>query len=159
MTHDLRAARDRLARYAGPDTPPFPPFKVGSEIASFTPGEVKRLIAQIAEGIRDTLAPDVLAVLAAPDLHARQAQEARVIALREISRPGAPMDPVVYEIYLATGGQPIGEKSGRVAPQAPESEPCMCYRDGCYVGAGGACTCALRGVQGCPCLAPAPKES
>ncbi len=39
-----------------------------------------------------------------------------------------------------------------VVPQGNGGEPCMCYRDGAYVGLGGACTCALRGVQDCPCL-------
>jgi hypothetical protein len=71
MNPETRAARDRLARYASPDAPPYPPFKVGPEVAGFTPQQVQRLIAQITEGIRDTLAPDVNAVLAALDrLHA-----------------------------------------------------------------------------------------
>ncbi len=77
MTSEVRAARDRLARYAAPGAPPFPPFKVGPGITHLTAAEVVRLVAQITEGIRDTLAPDLRLVLAALDRHEAIAEHDR----------------------------------------------------------------------------------
>lgn len=46
------------------------------------------------------------------------------------------------------------EPPGQSAPPQAE-ELCLCYRDGCYVGLTGRCSCVERGVRNCPCLAKA----
>jgi hypothetical protein len=64
VTPELRAARERLLRFADPSASAFPPLDLGTSI---TTAEVKRLVAQIGDGVRDTLAPDIRLVVAALD--------------------------------------------------------------------------------------------
>lgn len=67
MTPELRAARERLLRFADPAAPAFPPLDLGTSITHLTTVEVKRLVAQIGDGVRDTLAPDIRLLVAALD--------------------------------------------------------------------------------------------
>jgi hypothetical protein len=68
VTPETRAARDRLARYAGPDFQP-PPIDLPRHLNCLTIAEVERLIGRIESDIRDTLAPDIRAIVEALDQH------------------------------------------------------------------------------------------
>lgn len=66
-----------------------------------------------------------------------------------------------YEQAVQSDARQIATEAGFApAPDRVEityEQPCLCYRDGHYVGLTGPCTCALRGVQDCPCLTPGPR--
>lgn len=65
MTPELRAARDRLARFAGPEFQP-PTLDLPSDF-TYTLTEVERIVSEAVQGIRETLAPDLRLVLTATD--------------------------------------------------------------------------------------------
>lgn len=69
MTPEIRAARDRLARFAGPDFQPTLAPDPPHDLGYYTTDEVKRLLGQVERGIRDTLAPDIRAIVEALDQH------------------------------------------------------------------------------------------
>lgn len=66
MTPEIRAARDRLARFAGPDFP-MPALELPDSLGQVTVAEARRLVDQSVQGVRETLVPDLCLVLAALD--------------------------------------------------------------------------------------------
>ncbi|HXT90105.1 MAG TPA: hypothetical protein VN714_12705 [Trebonia sp.] len=92
MTPLERAARDRLARYAAPDAPPFPVLDLDPEITHLTPAEATRIVEEVADGIRATLASDLDLVLAALDRHEQVAEHDQQAAQRVRDNRGAVTD-------------------------------------------------------------------
>lgn len=118
MTPETRAARDWLARFAGPDfrfTAPDPP----GDLDHVTIPELKRMLTLVADGIRDTLAPDIRVVLAVLDRHERARdpstwREPCNVALShtngEIRCQLAVSEPLP-EGYLESGGRYTGNRN------------------------------------------------
>lgn len=66
MTPETRAARDRLAAFAQPGYP-MPDLKLPDSVGPLTVTEVRRIVQQITRGMQETLAPDILLMLAELD--------------------------------------------------------------------------------------------
>lgn len=103
MTPEARAARDRLARYAGPDWhfagPDFPEIPGG-----YTGADINQVVEQCEQGVHDTLAPDIRTVLAALDQH-----EAHLEAVRQDIRQVAAeagFSPVPDRVQITYGMPP-----------------------------------------------------
>jgi len=131
-----RAARDRLAAF----------------LDALDPGV--DTIVTLKRG--DTLIPlkggDLRVVLAALDRH--DAEQRLREALRDRD-PGQCGKVRPHPAHRWLPNRTALDCPGIPTPaQENAGERCLCYRDGHYVGLAGPCTCALRGVQDCPCLAP-----
>jgi hypothetical protein len=139
VTPDERAARDRLARYAGPDAPPFPAVNPPPGITHLTVAEANRMVAQIAAGIRDTLAPDLHLVLAALDRY-ETVEESVLQSARQVADAAGLFGPIPDRVEITY----------QVASRECEGCGC-CNAAGCHRGPGSTCPSNSIGDSVCPC--------
>lgn len=103
MNPETRAARDRLARFAGSDFQA-PPLDLPTEVNCLTIAEVKKLVTGAEEAVREAITPDLLTVLAALDQH-----EAHLEAVRQDIRQVAAeagFSPVPDRVQITYGMPP-----------------------------------------------------